>query len=388
MLTDDFCFVIMPFGTKGAYGIEGTEGEKEANRIYDCIKSSVREINKQLGTTLTCERADDPAERGYVDKQIYEKLDQAKVVIADLTGNNPNVYYELGVRLTLRDRNTLILTQDRSEISFDLGHVRSKEYKSDNLGQLRSFLLLQLEDMLQSGTEHSIESPVFTFLPNRHPFSVPEGIQKLWVPFSLSDTRILLGQHPRAPAGETTGAMGTGDAIALGEVISILTILGADYEVVPDAKDTDLVNHNLVLIGGPGSNQTTKLISQRMKLPIWFKAKTGLLASFEPVIYDSIGETEFTTVRDQDGRIETDVGLIVYAKNPFDTNKQLLILAGAWGAGTAGAARAVIRQSETASRLFELQKAEAVVSVPVVHGVAQFPNLVMCRGLNYTEAEV
>jgi hypothetical protein len=43
-----------------------------------------------------CTRADDVKKLGVVMKDVLGGIEQAQLVVADLTGNNPNVFYELG----------------------------------------------------------------------------------------------------------------------------------------------------------------------------------------------------------------------------------------------------------------------------------------------------
>lgn len=65
--------------------------------------------------------------RGNLVATIIRDLNDAYVVIADLTDQNPNVYYELGVRHSLKDR-TILVSQKREDIRFDLGGYASHIY--------------------------------------------------------------------------------------------------------------------------------------------------------------------------------------------------------------------------------------------------------------------
>lgn len=71
-------------------------------------------------------------------KDIFPPIYHADVVIADLTGQNPNVMYELGVAHTF-NKKTLIITQDKiANLPFDLKQYRTQDYsthflKFDNL---------------------------------------------------------------------------------------------------------------------------------------------------------------------------------------------------------------------------------------------------------------
>ena len=60
-------------------------------------------------------------------KDIVSGITEADVIIADLTGLNPNVFYELGIAHSM-NKKVILITQDLSEIPFDLKPYRAKEY--------------------------------------------------------------------------------------------------------------------------------------------------------------------------------------------------------------------------------------------------------------------
>lgn len=102
------CFVIMPFSTTASCS------EEEWATIFETvIKPSV----ENAGLDYECKRS--AATRGNLVRHIIESLSEAHVVIADLTDQNPNVFYELGVRHALKNR-TILIAQTRDAIPFDL----------------------------------------------------------------------------------------------------------------------------------------------------------------------------------------------------------------------------------------------------------------------------
>ncbi len=111
------CFVIMPFsGTAACQEAEWTAVFREM------IKPAVEES----GLDYVCTRSDLKA--GNIVKGILSNLDEADVVIADITDLNPNVFYELGIRHTLKEY-TILITQDMSSIPFDLSSYATIEYR-------------------------------------------------------------------------------------------------------------------------------------------------------------------------------------------------------------------------------------------------------------------
>lgn len=110
------CFVIMPFSSTN------TCSEDEWTDIFEnVIKPSV----EQPGINYDCIRAN--LVIGNIIRDILVNLNTADVVIADLTDQNPNVFYELGVRHALRDA-TILISQNINHVPFDLRHYMTLIY--------------------------------------------------------------------------------------------------------------------------------------------------------------------------------------------------------------------------------------------------------------------
>lgn len=87
--------------------------EKWTETFKHIIKPAVEES----GRGYECKRYS--LGRANIIKDILEDLNRAQLVVADLTDNNPNVLWELGVRHTLK-RRTLLISQDKKFIPSDL----------------------------------------------------------------------------------------------------------------------------------------------------------------------------------------------------------------------------------------------------------------------------
>jgi hypothetical protein len=128
----------MPFSKTGSCS------QPTWTKIYEeMVKPAV--TGSKLG--FTCERA--KPRTGNLIRDILNKLNSADIVIADLTDMNPNVFYELGVRHTLRNR-TVLITQDMQHVPSDLqsywvvvykrGQVGSEDFKQKIRGILREMI--------------------------------------------------------------------------------------------------------------------------------------------------------------------------------------------------------------------------------------------------------
>ncbi len=113
------CFVAMPFGTK-----PGHDGLPiDFNRVYD------EYIGPALGAAgFEVFRADEERRAGDIRTDMFQELLMADLVVADLTLDNPNVWYELGVRHALRARGVILVQGPRPTQPFDIYTDRKLRY--------------------------------------------------------------------------------------------------------------------------------------------------------------------------------------------------------------------------------------------------------------------
>lgn len=76
-------------------------------------------------------RSDITAEPGNITHDIIQDLANSDMVIADLTGANPNVFFELGVRHAFRKSGTVHIIDQEHDIPFDIRQYRAIEYTTD-----------------------------------------------------------------------------------------------------------------------------------------------------------------------------------------------------------------------------------------------------------------
>jgi hypothetical protein len=116
---------------------------------------------------IVCKRS--PATPGNFVKGIVEDLDSSDLVIADLTGSKPNVFYELGVRHALCI-GTIIITQDLKALPADLTNYYVFQYDySEKTHQYDEFFTKfekAMHEKLRAwdDAENPSDSPVSDFL--------------------------------------------------------------------------------------------------------------------------------------------------------------------------------------------------------------------------------
>ncbi len=60
---------------------------------------------------------------GKIMDQIWVGLNAAKVLVAELTSRNPNVFYELGLAHALK-KPVVLVSSNEADVPFDLKHIR------------------------------------------------------------------------------------------------------------------------------------------------------------------------------------------------------------------------------------------------------------------------
>jgi len=156
-------FVAMPFGTK-----PGADGKPiDFNRVYD---DYIRPALDMAG--LEVFRADKESRAGDIRSDMFQELLIADLVVVDLTVDNPNVWYELGVRHALRARGVVLIQSDRNYQPFDIFTDRKLHYSlkdgipdPDTLENDKAALANMAKATLESWHGRKI-SPVFNLLAN------------------------------------------------------------------------------------------------------------------------------------------------------------------------------------------------------------------------------
>lgn len=108
ILTD--IFVLMPFSD-------------ELKPVYeDHIKLAASQLDLKIA------RADDFFAANVIISDVWNAIYNSRIIIADCTGRNPNVFYEIGIAHTI-GKPTILISQNIEDVPFDLRHIRSIVYK-------------------------------------------------------------------------------------------------------------------------------------------------------------------------------------------------------------------------------------------------------------------
>jgi hypothetical protein len=154
---DKVCFYVTPIGD------DGSEERKHSDLF---LSSIVEPALEDFGLKVV--RADKISNPGMITSQVIEHIMKAKLVIADLSYNNPNVFYELSLRHT-QNLPTIHIIRKQDKIPFDLQDFRTIVIDTTDIytfvPQLESYkteISLHARKLLEN--PEAMENPISTYL--------------------------------------------------------------------------------------------------------------------------------------------------------------------------------------------------------------------------------
>ena len=120
-LTKPRVFVVMPFGKK--------EDHDGGLIDFDAVYTDL--FYEALKDDFNIHRADKDSRTGDILEDMFKDILLADLVLVDVSIDNPNVWYELGVRHALQSRGVLMVRGTKRDIPFDLKPDRIFSYSLD-----------------------------------------------------------------------------------------------------------------------------------------------------------------------------------------------------------------------------------------------------------------
>ena len=148
------CFVICPIGDTGS------DIRKQADILFNhviepaCDRCNLKPI-----------RADKIATTGLITNRVIQHLRDSEVVVADLTGHNPNVFYELGVRHAL-NKHVILIKNQNDKRPFDIQAINIIDYSSlddpKEMQKLKNNVVEYIENIMSKPEE--VDFPLISIL--------------------------------------------------------------------------------------------------------------------------------------------------------------------------------------------------------------------------------
>jgi hypothetical protein len=167
-MSEKKCFVITPIGK------DDSEIRDHSDKL---LKHIIQPIVEKLGYNEPM-RADKILTPGIITMQIVEHLVNDDLVIADLTGGNPNVFYELAIR-HITKKPIVQLIKKGDHIPFDVTVIRTIEFDLkdlDNVEQCKKMLEDQIREAEKNPT--MISSLIPATLDLIEPYKASKPLEK------------------------------------------------------------------------------------------------------------------------------------------------------------------------------------------------------------------
>lgn len=154
------CGIVMPISE-----IDGCT-ENHWQDVYSIISQATE--NAGFNSNLVSNSND----VGVIQKRIIQNLYDNPIVVCDVSGKNPNVMFELGLRLAF-DKPTIIIKDDKTKYSFDTSPIEHLEYPRDlRFSEIVAFKERLSEKIIQTHKKATNDPEYSTFLKHFGSFKI------------------------------------------------------------------------------------------------------------------------------------------------------------------------------------------------------------------------
>ena len=136
-------------------GESGSEVRKRSDQV---LKHIIRPAVQGCGYDPI--RADQISEPGLITSQVIQHIVDDNLVVADLTGRNPNVFYELAIRHAIRRPLVQLINKDE-QIPFDVAATRTipvDHRDLDSVEEAKDKIASQIKSLESNSSE--LETPI------------------------------------------------------------------------------------------------------------------------------------------------------------------------------------------------------------------------------------
>lgn len=250
----EVCGIIMP--------ISALDGCSDGH--WSDVRQIIGEAVESIG--FSANLVSNADEVGIIQKRIIQNLYDNPIVVCDVSGKNPNVMFELGMRLAF-DKPTIIIKDDRTTYSFDTSPIEHIEYPRDlRFAKIVEFKMKLAEKVKATYEKSTSDKNYTTFLKNFGEFKVAKIDHK-----EVSGQEFILDQLKEirsviARMDRNTRAIGEEAALGgKGERITICAAGIDTYELnraLEALKGHRGVSSVFTRVHGPGHKHITVAITQ------------------------------------------------------------------------------------------------------------------------------
>ncbi|GAG37608.1 unnamed protein product, partial [marine sediment metagenome] len=95
---------------------------------------------------FSCIRVDEVEHSGPIVEEIVDQIKRCRIIVAEVSDHNPNVFYEVGWAHAL-EKPTILLARQGTNLPFDIRHVNTIMYK--NIHNLEERLMKRLQAFIE-----------------------------------------------------------------------------------------------------------------------------------------------------------------------------------------------------------------------------------------------
>jgi tetratricopeptide (TPR) repeat protein len=218
------CYVSIPFGVKN----DADGRSLDFDFLYQTvIRPAVQELD------IECRRLDEFAPGAIWHKTLFTALISSDVMIADVSTQNANVFYELGIRHALKRGRTLLISAG-GRVPSNISYVQTLFYRPDSSGRLTGEAATTFRQALQGLIRQSqrtaiSDSPIYEFFPDLE-VAVPPELE--------SQVRRRRTPPPGLPRREFAQSVLESPARAIGE----LNKIQEELRGAPEADPVEYLN--------------------------------------------------------------------------------------------------------------------------------------------------
>jgi nucleoside 2-deoxyribosyltransferase len=163
------CGIVMPISA-----IDGCSAEH-----WSEVKAIITDAMECIETPRFAARlVSDADDVGVIQKRIVQGVYSADVIVCDVSGKNPNVMFELGMRLAF-DKPTVIIKDDKTDYTFDTGVIEHITYPRDlRFQRIVEFKQLLAQKVLATYNASLRDPDHSTFLKNFGTFKIAHLSEK------------------------------------------------------------------------------------------------------------------------------------------------------------------------------------------------------------------